>query len=105
MARYFKGLSARRKTLFVLLLVVFVLMGLLSWMGVAGFRSTPVEDMDWNADGQVSRSEILQGFTVIVVSETTEGRRVCRYYARMRDRDEPIRVDCRTEAAASPDTD
>lgn len=84
---------------FVLVLVILALIAALSWMGVAGFRGTQASDMDWNADGRVDRGEILQGYTIIVIREATQGNRTCRSYARLRERDHPIRVDCRTEAA------
>lgn len=95
----FRSISPRRRMVFALVLAMLALIAALSWMGVAGFRGTQATDMDWNADGQVSRGEILQGYTVIVVREAAQGNRSCRSYARMRDRENPIRVDCRTEAA------
>lgn len=97
----FSRISTRRKVLFGLLLAIFALIGVLSWLGVAGFRGTEARDMDWDSDGQVTRSEMLQGYTVIAVREDVEGNRVCRRYVRMRDREQPIRVDCRTETAAA----
>lgn len=95
----FTRFSGRRKVLLALVFVLLALVGAMSWIGVAGLRGTEARDMDWNGDGQVSRGEILQAYTTVVVRETTEGRRTCRSYLRLRDRETPIRVDCRTEAA------
>ena len=96
----FRNLSARRKALLLTLAVALVLMLVLRGVGVAGFNGTEVRDMDWDSNGEVTRSEILQGYSTVVVGETTEGNRVCRSYARLRDRNDALRVDCRVEFAS-----
>lgn len=97
----FTRISGRRKTLLAMLAAILLLMGAMRWFGIAGLSGTQAHEMDWNADGRVSRTEILQAYSVVVVSEMRDGRRVCRSYAWLRDRDNPIRVDCRTEAGAA----
>jgi hypothetical protein len=96
----FRHMSARRKALLATFSAVLLAMGLLSWLGVAGFRGTQPREMDWNGDGTVTRSEILQGYTLVAVTESTEGRRTCRSYAWLGRRADPVRVDCRVEVAS-----
>jgi hypothetical protein len=95
----FTRLSRRRKVLFAMVALILVAVAALRWVGVAGLNGTEPREMDWNADGEVTRGEILQAYTTVVVSETEDGSRSCRSYARLRDRDTPIRVDCRTTPA------
>jgi hypothetical protein len=91
----FTRLSGRRKVLFAMVALILLLVAALRWIGVAGLHGTEPRQMDWNADGEVTRLEILQAYTTIVVRESVDGNRRCRSYARLRDRDTPIRVDCR----------
>ena len=91
----FTRLSGRRKVLFAMVALILLLVAGLRWAGVAGLNGTEPRQMDWNADGEVSRMEILQAYTTIVVRESVDGNRSCRSYARLRDRGNPIRVDCR----------
>jgi|HigsolmetaAR204D_1030405.scaffolds.fasta_scaffold00265_22 hypothetical protein len=90
-------LSPRRKALLATMATVLLLMAVLGWLGVAGFSGTRPAEMDWNHDGRVTRLEILQGYTLVVVDGTVEGQRTCRRYAWLGDRANPFRVDCRTE--------
>ncbi|MCA0394954.1 MAG: EF-hand domain-containing protein [Proteobacteria bacterium] len=92
--------SRRRKALLAAVLVMLAAMGVLRWLGVAGFSGTQPREMDWDSDGTVTQAEMLQGFTVIAVTERRDGRRTCRSYARLRAPDQPLRVDCRVEIAA-----
>lgn len=99
----FRGLSTRRKVLFAILAGLLVSMLGLRALGVAGFNGTEVRDMDWDSDGAVTQAEILHGYTAVVVDETSDGKRSCRHYARLRDRSQVLRVDCRVEfAPAAP---
>ena len=93
----FARLSGRRKALLAAVLAMLALVGVMSWLGVAGFRGTQPRDMDWNADGTVTRGEIVQGYYAVAVRETTEGRRTCRNFVWLRDTAAPIRVECRVE--------
>lgn len=99
----FARLSGRRKALLGVVLAMLALVAAMSWLGVAGFHGTQPGDMDWNADGTVSRTEIAQGYYAVVVDESSDGRRTCRSHAWLRDRANPIRVDCRVEFAAPGD--
>jgi hypothetical protein len=104
----FTRLSGRRKVLFAMVALILLLVAALRWIGIAGLHGTEPRQMDWDGDGEVTRMEILQAYTTVVVSESADGNRSCRSYARLRDRDNPIRVDCRVtpgneEAAAQPE--
>ena len=106
----FARLSGRRKALLAAVLAMLALVGAMSWLGVAGFRGTQPREMDWNADGVVTRDEIAQGYYAVAVRETSDGRRRCRNYVWLRDTATPIRVECRVEfrrpdAAATDATD
>lgn len=103
----FTRLSGRRKMLFAMVALILLLVAALRWVGVAGLHGTEPRQMDWDGDGEVTRTEILQAYTTVVVSESADGNRSCRSYARLRDRANPIRVDCRVtpgegEAATTP---
>lgn len=89
--------SPRRKLLLAAMLLLFAAMLVLRLMGVAGFNGTEPRQMDWNDDGVATRDEIVQGYTVVAVSETREGPRTCRHYTRLRERGAPFRVECRVE--------
>ena len=89
--------SPRRKALAVAVLLLLAAMLALRLTGIAGFNGTQPREMDWNDDGLATRAEIVQGYTVIAVDETREGARTCRRYAWLRDREAPIRVECRVE--------
>ena len=89
--------SPRRKALLGAVLLMLAVMLALRLMGVAGFNGTQPRQMDWNDDGVATREEIVQGYTIVGVRETSEGRRSCRHYARLGDRDNPFRVECRVE--------
>lgn len=93
--------SPRRKALLGTVLLAMVAMLVLRLLGVAGFNGTQPRQMDWNDDGLASRTEILQGYTSIVVQERSEGARTCRSYVRMGDRGTPLRVECRVEFAGA----
>lgn len=91
--------SPRRRVLLVAVLALLATMAALAAMGIAGFNGTAPREMDWNGDGSASGAEIVQGYTVVAVAVTREGKRTCRSYARLRDRAVPLRVDCRVEFA------
>jgi len=97
-----RGFSPPRLALLATLLAMLTAMLILRVLDVAGFNGTVYTDMDWNADGQVTWPEILQGFYAVRVREVSEGRRVCRHYAFLRTPDQPIRVDCRVEMGTAP---
>lgn len=97
----FRRLSKRRKVLLAALAALLLGMGVMTLLGVAGFRGTQPQEMDWNADGEVTRREILQGYTLVAAEDATDGNRTCRSFAWLRDRANPIRVDCRVDVAGN----
>ena len=92
--------SPRRRLLLAAVALALLAMGVLHFLGIAGFNGTQPRQMDWNDDGIASRAEIVQGYSVVAVEEIREGPRTCRRYVRLRDRASPIRVECRVEFAA-----
>jgi len=97
--------SAPRRALLVVMLAMLVAMLILRALDVAGFNGTAHTDMDWNGDGEVTWSEIVQGFYAVSVRETREGARVCRHYAFLRRPDDAIRVDCRVQISVEHQPD
>jgi len=93
--------SPPRLALLATLLAMLAAMLILRALDVAGFNGTMYTDMDWNADGEVTWPEIVQGFYAVRVREVSEGRRVCRHYAFLRTPDQTIRVDCRVEVGGT----
>ena len=94
--------TARRKALLALVLLA---MGWLAYaysQGIAITRGIEERDMDWNADGVVSRQEIWQAFHAVAVVDSSQGSRQCRSY-RWRKTGEEFRVDCRTVFKAAED--
>ena len=87
--------SARRRALLVLVVLLLAAVAWLHFTGAAGISGMATKDMDWNNDGQVTESEILQSFYAVTVKKTEEGPRQCSAYA-WRGSGEAIRVDCRT---------
>ena len=87
--------SARRRALLVLVLLLLALLAWLHFTGAAGISGMATKDMDWDNDGRVSETEILQSFYAVTVSKHVEGQRECSTYA-WRDGGRAIRVDCRT---------
>ena len=84
----------RRK---ILLGIVVALLALVAWLhytGAAAAHGITTQDMDWDGDGTVTRSEIAQSFYAVTVSRQREGNRECTSF-RWRN-GEAIRVDCRT---------
>ena len=98
----FRGMSGRRKVLLAMLVLGLVFLLALHALGIAGLNGAGVRDMDWDGDGEVTRAEILQGYSSVVVHETREGNRVCRSFRRLREGDEALRVDCRVELVPQP---
>jgi len=92
--------SPPRMALLLALLAILAAMLILRALDVAGFNGTTPEEMDWNGDGRVLWSEIVEGFYRVQVRETIDGPRVCRHYAFLRTPDDTIRVDCRVKVAA-----
>lgn len=81
-----------------LLMLAAMLLAMAGWMyfnSLAGISGMPTSEMDWNADGKVTRQEILAAYHAIGVERTQEGRRECSAYFWRNDR-RSIRVDCRT---------
>jgi len=87
--------TRRRKALLILVLVV------LGWLGYAWYADIAItqgleqQDMDWDGDGTVSRTEVLQAFYAVGVTTSVEGNRHCRSFY-WRKTGEQIRVDCKT---------
>ena len=88
--------SPRRKVLLAVVLALAAILAL-RFIGIAGFNGTQPNEMDWNGDGVADQAEIVQGFTIVAVETVREGHRSCRRYARLRDPDALLRVDCRVE--------
>ncbi len=87
--------SARRRALLAIVVLLLAAVAWLHFTGAAGISGMATKDMDWNNDGQVTESEILQSFYAVTVKKTEEGPRQCSAYA-WRGSGEAIRVDCRT---------
>ena len=85
----------RRKILLGIVVALLALVAGLHYTGSAATHGITTRDMDWNGDGQVTQSEILQSFYAVTVQKTENGARQCSAYA-WRKTGEPIRVDCRT---------
>lgn len=87
--------SRRRRALLAIVVLLLATVAWLHFTGAAGISGMTTRDMDWNNDGQVTESEILQSFYAVTVTKTEEGPRQCSAYA-WRGSGESIRVDCRT---------
>jgi len=87
--------TRRRKALLALVLLMLAYLAYAWFAGLAITKGVEQKDMDWNADGTVTRDEILQAFYAVGISETKEGNRECRTFL-WRKTGEQIRVDCRT---------
>lgn len=88
-------LTRRRKILLGVLAAVLLVLAWAGWSGMAATRGIATADMDWNADGMVSRSEVLQAFYAVVAERRIDGSRECTTFRWYRS-GETIRVDCRT---------
>ena len=88
-------LTPRRKLLLGLLAVLLLAIGWAGWAGMAATRGVETADMDWNGDGTVSRTEILQSFYAVTAQRVREGNRECTTF-RWGRAGEVIRVDCQT---------
>ncbi|MBD9367814.1 hypothetical protein [Xanthomonas sp. XNM01] len=88
-------LTPRRKILLAALALALLALGWASWQGMAITRGVETKDMDWNADGTVSRTEILQAFYAVTAARERSGQRECTTFAWYRS-GESIRVDCQT---------
>lgn len=95
-------LTTRRKILFGLLAAALLLLGLAGWLGMAATRGVETRDMDWNADGSVDRTEILQSLYAVTAERVTEGDRQCTTFRWFRS-GEVIRVDCQTVFGSAGD--
>ncbi|MGE8216189.1 hypothetical protein D3C87_387990 [compost metagenome] len=87
--------TRRRKALLVLVLVALAWLGYAWYADIAITQGIEQQDMDWNADGTVSREEVLQAFYAVSATTTQEGNRHCRSFY-WRGSGEQIRVDCKT---------
>lgn len=87
--------TRRRKALLILVLVVLGWLGYAWYANIAITRGIEQQDMDWDGDGSVSRTEVLQAFYAVGVDDTQEGNRHCRTFY-WRGNREQIRVDCKT---------
>ncbi|WP_422508976.1 EF-hand domain-containing protein [Stenotrophomonas sp. GZD-301] len=87
--------TRRRKALLILVLMVLGWLGYAWYANIAITRGIEQQDMDWDGDGSVSRTEVLQAFYAVGVDDTQEGNRHCRTFY-WRGNREQIRVDCKT---------
>ncbi len=88
--------STRRRALIGLAVLLLIVGAWMHFNSVAGATGMPTDAMDWDADGSVSGTEILQAYFAVSVAEQKEGSRTCSTYYWRADR-KSIRVDCRTE--------
>lgn len=86
----------RRRALLALGLLVLATAGWMYVNSVAGISGMPTSDMDWDGDGSVTRTEILQAWYAVAVKRTRDGSRTCSAY-HWRGEATSLRVDCRTE--------
>ncbi len=93
--------STRRVALLALAAVLLAAAGWMYFNSVAGISGMPTSKMDWDADGTVTRQEMLAAYHAVGVEQTTEGRRECSAYYWRRDR-RAIRVDCSTRFDTAP---
>lgn len=95
----FKGrLSNRRIALFATVAALLLALGWMRYTNAAALSGMPFKEMDWNEDGELTRTEVLQGFFTVTAVTTQDGNRRCVDYRR-RGSAESIRVECRTETA------
>lgn len=94
--------STRRIALLALAALLLAAAGWMYFNSVAGLSGMPTSKMDWNADGTVTRQEMLAAYHAVGVEETVDGRRECSAYYWRRDRSS-IRVDCSTRFDPVPD--
>jgi hypothetical protein len=87
--------TTRRKALLGLVLVLLAVVAWLHFTGAAATRGLERKQMDWDNNGQVTMSEMLQSLYAVKVEITHEGPRECRAYS-WRGSTETLRVDCRT---------
>lgn len=87
--------SMRRRVLLGLVIVLLAAVAWLHYTDAAGTHGIETKDMDWNGDGTVTQTEILQAFYAVVVTQTQEGRRQCNTFA-WRSDGKTIRMDCKT---------
>ncbi|WP_328797029.1 hypothetical protein [Luteimonas deserti] len=84
-----------------MLLTLAVLLVTLAWLqatGSAALSGMSAQEMDWDEDGTLSRSDILRSVFSVVAERRTEGTRSCVEY-RWRRSGEVIRLECRTTLA------
>ncbi len=93
-----KSFSPRRIAVLALTAIALSGVAWLYFTSAAGISGIPTKDMDWDADGKVTRQEILQSLYAVGVSKTSEGQRECSAYYWRKDK-RSIRVDCRTTMA------
>ena len=93
-----KSFSPRRIAVLALTAIAFGGVAWLYFTNAAGISGIPTKDMDWDADGTVTRQEILQSFYAVGVSKTSEGQRECNVSYWRKDK-RSLRVDCRTTMA------
>lgn len=93
--------TRRRKVLLAVVILVLAWVGYAWYAGIAITQGIEQRDMDWNGDGQVSRSEIAQAFYAVGVTRTQDGPRQCSTFY-WRNSGAQIRVDCRTTFKAAP---
>ncbi|HRF84072.1 MAG: hypothetical protein J0L89_09170 [Xanthomonadales bacterium] len=85
----------RRKALLVLLALALLAVAWMGWNGVAAVSGVETGDMDWDGDGTVTRSEILQSLYAVTATREHAGNRECTTF-RWRRSGETIRMDCTT---------
>ena len=90
-----KRFSTRRKALLGLVLTALAVVAWLSYIGAAGISGIATKDMDWDGDGTVTRTEIMQSFHAVTATRERQDNRECTTY-RWHRSGEVIRLDCRT---------
>jgi len=88
-------LTPRRKALLGMLATALLAVGWMGWTGMAAVRGVETRDMDWDADGTVTRTEMAQAFYAVTATVHQDGNRECTTFRWYRS-GETIRVDCRT---------
>lgn len=87
--------TPRRKALLAIVLVALAWLTYGWFAGIAITRGVEKQEMDWDGDGQVSNTELLQAFYAVVVKDSQEGNRHCRSF-QWRSTGKEFRVDCKT---------
>lgn len=93
--------TTRRKVLAAVMLLILAGLGYAWYVGMAITQGLETQEMDWNADGTTSRSEIAQAFYAVTVKKSVDGQRHCKSFY-WRSSGQQMRVDCKTVFAPKP---